>query len=82
MTPEYQQQGFYYPGMSLRDYLAAKAEGPDKDCSAATVAHQLGWDRPEYSINDYRAWFLWWRRAVSAWKYAEADAMLAAREAK
>ena len=66
--------------MLLRDYFAVEADGPDEDQTAEWVAACLGWDNPNSAPGDYRAWFLWWREALAAWKYAEADAMLRARE--
>lgn len=67
-------------GMTLRDYFAAKAEGPDGDATAEFVAKCLGWPVPRLDPSATRDWFMWWRAAESEWKYAQADAMLKARK--
>ena len=60
-------------GMSLRDYFAANAAPLDTDYTVEYLCGQLGWDVPDHATA------AWYRAANAAWKYAEADAMIAER---
>ena len=64
------------PGITKREYFATKSDGPPEDASAKYVAMCLGWPIPTYSKGCVRKWSLWWRSAISAWKIANADALI------
>jgi len=59
--------------MTLRDYFAANAAPLDTDYTVEYLCGQLGWDVPDHATA------AWYRAANAAWKYAEADAMIAER---
>lgn len=68
-------------GISLRDYFAAHAECISDDYLGEHVAAMLGIEELSKTASS-RESFLWWKKADALWKYAEADAMLKAREEK
>lgn len=68
------RDGMAQEDVTLRDYFAAHSDGPSEWASAEYVALKLGIKPPKAGEE-----WAWWRRAEALWRYANADAMLAAR---
>ena len=67
-------------GMNLRDWFAAHSDGldagTDDNCASALNSDE----RPHHA--DRLAWVVWFAKADARLKYINADAMIAARDAK
>lgn len=72
-----------WPGMTLRDFFAAKAEGLDGESGLEYAEALAGRKRPDVvhgSPENILEWARFWADADAALRYIKADAMLAARE--
>ena len=67
-------------GMTLRDWFASHSVELDRDASKATIATLTGESLSEIAKGSLDHWRLW-AKADAVWRYIQADAMLAAREA-
>ena len=64
--------------MTLRDYAAIHADGPDVDADASYAAVFNHDPTPEKG--DYLGWAKWLAKADARLRYIRADAMIAARD--
>lgn len=73
------------PGVTARDYFAAKANPRDVyeggDIPESVSRAIMGTPAPDCMTKQLEN-TLWWCEAVAKWKYMQADAMLRAREVK
>jgi len=80
------QDGFQFPraeGMTLRDYFAAHVIPPQDIGRCWGEIMVRPYPKSEDGMTDApygRAVIEWWQAVDAAWRYAQADAMLAARE--
>lgn len=70
--------GFYDPGMSLRDAMALSVRLPD-DYSVKWAEVLIGEQQP-HAAEPVGVQIDWWMRVEAAYRYRMADAMLAERE--
>lgn len=72
------------PGMTLRDYFAAKEVIAEDEMTSSLAKALMGSEVPvsDGSREKVIALYTWWAQAESRYKFLRADAMLKAREVK